>query len=231
MINLAQLAKGITIVTGTDTGVGKTVVTGVAAAWLARRGVNVVACKPVQSGARPGDQGDIDVIGRLSGLPPHRLVEWARLEEPLAPTVAAARAGAVLPGVDDLAARIVGLAAASDAVLVEGAGGLLVGLDGQGRGLLELANLLVSLGCRPRFLVVVRAGLGTLNHARLTVEAIRREGHDVAGLAIGSWPREPGLAEVCNLTGLGEVAPLLANLPEGLGDDPMAVGRLVEERS
>ncbi len=228
MIDFGQLTRGITLITGTDTGVGKTVATAVAAAWLARRGADVVACKPVQSGAGPADEGDIGAVGRLSGLPAERLLEWSRLEEPLAPTVAASRAGVPLPGIDEVARRIVRLTA-THTVLVEGAGGILVGLDGEGRGLLELADALAHAGHRPRFVVVTRPGLGTLNHTGLTVAVIRSRGHDVAGLVIGSWPAVPSLAEACNTSDLAGIAPLLANLPEGLGRDPRAVARLAEE--
>jgi dethiobiotin synthetase len=99
-------------------------------------------------------------------------------------------------------------------VLVEGAGGLLVRLDTAGGTILDLA---VSLGAE--VVVVAAAGLGTLNHTELTVAALRSRGVEPAGLVVGSWPAEPGLAERCNLADLAVVAgvPLLAVIPEGAG--------------
>jgi dethiobiotin synthetase len=64
-------------------------------------------------------------------------------------------------------------------------------------------------------LVVARAGLGTLNHTALTLEAIHARGLTCAGVVIGSWPREPDLAARTNLDDLG---PVLGRIPEGAGD-------------
>jgi dethiobiotin synthetase len=69
--------------------------------------------------------------------------------------------------------------------------------------------------------VVVAAGLGTLNHTELTVNALRDAGVTVRGLVIGAWPAEPGLAERTNLDDLQRIAPLLAVIPDGAG----ALGR------
>lgn len=208
---------GLTIITGTDTDVGKTMVTAALAAHLTQRGLPPVVCKPAQTGALPGQDADLATVGRMAALPPHRLIEWARLREPLAPTTAARRAGITLPSVSQIAERLLPLAAAHPAVLVEGAGGLLVGLDNDGAGLLELADALVTLGTSPRFIVVTRPGLGTLNHTALTVQAIRASGHHLDGLVVGSWPEHPSLAERCNAVDLARIAPILAALPEGLG--------------
>jgi dethiobiotin synthetase len=101
-----------------------------------------------------------------------------------------------------------------DLVIVEGAGGLLVRLDTEGGTVLDLASQL-GADCY----VVTRAGLGTLNHTCLTVDAMRIRGLEPRGLIIGSWPDRPGLAETTNrddlpvLTGV----PLAAVLPEGAG--------------
>ena len=68
-------------------------------------------------------------------------------------------------------------------------------------------------------MVVVAAGLGTLNHTELTVRALRERGLKPAGLVVGSWPDGPGLAERCNLDDLPRLTglPLLAVVPEGVG--------------
>ena len=109
------------------------------------------------------------------------------------------------------------LARSHDTVIVEGAGGLLVRLDTDGGTLLDLAAALAA-----DVVVVVAAGLGTLNHTELTVDALRARGLSPVGLVVGSWPAEPGLAEQCNLDDLPRVTgtPLLAVLPEGAGALP-----------
>lgn len=221
--------RGVTLVTGTDTDVGKTVATAVLTAALRQAGCRIAVVKPAQTGLAPGEEGaDADQVVRLAGLQGAAVHEYVRLPEPLAPTTAARRAGVELPGVTEHARRLAQLAERHDAVVVEGAGGLLVGLDSAGRGLLELADALRCTRVPTRFLVVTRAGLGTLNHSALTCRAIRSRGHDLAGLVIGSLPaaeelaRPEHLAIRCNVQELPDVcsAPLLFAVPAGIGDDP-----------
>lgn len=224
---------GITIVTGTDTDVGKTVATATLAAAIRLRGADLAVCKPAQTGLATGEPGDVQHVGRLANLPVDRLHEFLRLPEPLAPTTAARRAGVRPPDVTEHARRIAELAQQHESVLVEGAGGVLVGLDALGQGLLELADALTAASARPRFIVVARAGLGTLNHTALTCRAIRDRGHALAGIIVGAWPDEPGLAERCNLDELSDAAdaPLVAVLPAGLGNDPNRLHTLAKELS
>jgi len=101
-----------------------------------------------------------------------------------------------------------------DLMLIEGAGGVLVRLDDAGATVADLAS---QIGAD--VLVVTTAGLGTLNAAALTGEALRRRGLTCTGAVIGDWPREPGLAELCNLDDLPDYlnAPLLGALPAGVG--------------
>lgn len=203
----------VVLVTGTDTGVGKTVVTAALAASLSRHG-KVAVYKPAQTGVGPDDPGDAEEVRRLSGAT--SVHEGVRLRHPLAPTTAARLEGARLPTVTDHAEAVHRLADAHDTVLVEGAGGLLVGLDAEGAGLSELAS---RLRVPFAFLVVVRAGLGTLNHTGLTVEALHRRGLPVSGLVVGSVPGSPGLAERTNLEDLTEVTgvPVVGGVPDGAG--------------
>ena len=191
------------MVTGTSTGVGKTVA---AAALAAVAEGSVVVVKPVQTGAADGDS-DAREVTRLTGV---EAQEWTTLDEPLAPDTAARRQGVEIPTVASYAGRIAGLP--QDTVVVEGAGGLLVRLDGEGGTLLDLASRLGA-----EVVVVVAAGLGTLNHTELTVDALRAAGVVVRGLVIGAWPAEPGLAERTNLDDLRRIAPLLAVIPDGAG--------------
>lgn len=199
------------IVTGTDTSVGKTVVTA-ALAVVAAPPVAVV--KPVQTGAATGQPGDLDEITRLSGV--HDVHELVRLTEPLAPETAARRAGMQLPPVADLAGRIATIDAAT--VLVEGAGGVRVRLDTSGGTILQLAERLAAYG-DVEIVVVTPAGLGTLNATELTIDAIRAAGLGVRGVVIGSWPQRPDLAARCNREDLSRLTgtPLLGALPEGCG--------------
>lgn len=205
----------VLVVTGTDTGVGKTVVTAALAALAQARGRRVAMVKPVQTGAAAGEPGDVDAVRRLAAL--DDVHELARLPEPLAPATAARRARAdgrgVLP-VGEVAATVERLAADRDLVLVEGAGGLLVHLDDQEGTIADVAALL-----RAPVLVVARADLGTLSHTALTCEALRAREVPCAGIVVGAWPREPGLAARCNLEDLPVYAgaPLLGCLPEGAG--------------
>lgn len=209
-----------TLVTGTDTGVGKTVATAALAVHLGGRGLRVVLVKPIQTGVRSGEPGDADEVRRLAGLP--GVHELERLTEPLAPESAARLSGAALPGVDELARRTVEAAAAADVVLVEGSGGVAVRLDPAGSTLLDLARALewhASADSTVDVLLVVRAGLGTLNHTALSLDAVRRAGLDVRGLVVGSWPDRPGLAEHTNAADLPRTTglPVLATLPAGAG--------------
>jgi dethiobiotin synthase len=195
------------VVTGTGTGVGKTVVT----AALAARSPGCLVVKPVQTGVGPDEPGDADEVRRLAGVD---VAELVRLPDPLAPDTAARLAGVAIPTVAAHAERIRALAAEHETVIVEGAGGLLVRLDADGGTLLDLAAALAA-----SVVVVVAAGLGTLNHTELTVAALRQRGVEPVGLVIGAWPDSPDLAERCNLEDLPRVTrvPLLARIPEGAG--------------
>nr|WP_222131910.1 dethiobiotin synthase [Pseudonocardia sp. C8] len=193
------------VVTGTDTGVGKTIVTAALAAVLAARGETVAVVKPAQAGTEDG-RGDVDVVRALAGV---TAVEGVRLPYPMAPVAAARRAGTALPDLAAHTACATELAGRHDHVLVEGAGGLLVELDGHGRTLADLATALAAPA-----VVVCRSGLGTLNHTALTVEALQRRRIPVAGLVIGAWPDTPSEVELSNRAAL---EPLLGAVPAGAG--------------
>jgi dethiobiotin synthetase len=204
----------IILVTGTDTEVGKTVASAALAVRSAAAGT-VAVVKPAQTGVGPDEPGDLAEIQRLTGIT--ELHEGIRLRDPLAPTTAARRDGVALPSVESHAKTVDDLARTHDTVLVEGAGGLLVGLDAEGNNLADLArHLTTPFG----FVVVTRAGLGTLNHTGLTVEALRRRELPVEGLIVGAWPAEPDLAEQCNVEDLPATTgvPVIGRIPAGVGD-------------
>jgi dethiobiotin synthetase len=198
----------VLVVTGTGTGVGKTITTAALAVWATVVG-SVVVVKPVQTGVGPGttEPGDADVVHALTGC---AVQEYTALDDPLAPDTAARLRGVRIPPVREYADRIRVLAESHDTVVVEGAGGLLVRLDTQGGTLLDSIAEVV---------LVTAAGLGTLNHTELTVGALRARGVEPAGLVIGAWPAEPDLAARCNRDDLPAHTgvPLLAAIPEGAG--------------
>ncbi len=199
----------ILVITGTDTGVGKTVATAALACHARLAGIDVAVCKPVQSGSAAGDD-DLADVGRLAGVT--ELHGLARLPEPLAPAAAAQRAGMRLPTGDDMRSMVTAVDRPGRLTLVEGAGGLLVEIGADGATLRDLAVDLAA-----PVLVVARAGLGTLNHVALTMEALASHNVWCAGLVVGAWPRDPGVIETGNREVLSTMAPLRAVLPDGAG--------------
>ncbi len=201
------------LVTGTGTGVGKTVVTAALAALALSRGQRCTVLKPAQTGVPDDAPGDLADVVRLAG-DDVRQVELVRYPDPLSPAAAARRSGRA--ALDPAVAAHCVLEADRDAdlVLVEGAGGLLVRYDDDGFTMADLARTL-----RLQVVVVTAPGLGTLNATALTLEAMAHRGLDLAGLVIGAWPEQPDLAARSNVADLEMLAarPLLGVLPAGLG--------------
>ena len=207
--------RGIVLVTGTDTDVGKTIATSAIAAAAQAAGLRVAVVKPGQTGTADGGPTDIDLVNRLAA--PHTTRTLASYPEALAP-LAAARFSE-LPALELYAVvdAIRAEAEKHDLVLVEGAGGLLVPMGVRPSGeQWTFADLAVTLGVGT--IVVTRAGLGTLNHTALTLEALARRGVP-AGVILGAWPAEPELVHWANLSEL--VPHLVGALPEDAGSmDP-----------
>lgn len=197
------------LVAGTDTGVGKTVVTAALAAQAKAAGRRVAVVKPAQTGVLEGEPGDADEVRRMAGI--EDVHELARYAEPLAPATAAALEGRAGITVDEVVEAINRLGD-RDLVIVEGAGGVLVRFSDSGETLADLAAAL-----RAPVLLVARAGLGTLNHSALSVEALLGRGVECPGLVIGSWPETPDLATRSNVSDLSAYCgvPLLGRVPEG----------------
>ena len=206
-------------VTGTDTGVGKTVATAAIAWSLATRGQRVVVWKPAQTGVQQAEPGDAEFAATvLAGRPLVRVACSYRFAAPAAPLVAARAEGAALDETH-LRAEYAALCADDVIVLAEGAGGLLVPLTEQW----SMADLARALDLP--LIVVARPGLGTINHTLLTLEAARARGLAVLGLVLSGW-REPfDLATATNPQLLAERgrAPLLGVLPY---DDRLSTERL-----
>ncbi|HEY2574851.1 MAG TPA: dethiobiotin synthase [Streptosporangiaceae bacterium] len=237
----------ILIVTGTGTGVGKTVVTAALAALAQARGSQVAVVKPAQTGV----SGDANRVYGASGSSVSRVTHgWCgpggldgTVRERPAKEDADLDVVWRLAGVTDLhelarfpdplspeaAARAAGLPPLD---LHDAAGYIaklsrtrdLVLVEGAG-GLLvrydpagtTLADLAKLLDAS--VLVVTEPGLGTLNHTVLTLEAVASRGLALAGVVIGRWPAVPGLAERGNLTDFESIigGPIAGALPDGCG--------------
>jgi dethiobiotin synthetase len=168
-------------ITGTDTGVGKTMVTAALLAALRSRGTDAVAMKPVQTGAVRGRSPDLDFCAKVSGWKIRRdefddLCPY-RFPMPASPHLAARVAGRNIRPRNIIAA-FRRLQQKHESVLVEGAGGLLVPLTTG----FDQRDLIAELGLP--VVVVCRAGLGTLNHTLLTAEALDRNGIAIAAFVL-----------------------------------------------
>jgi dethiobiotin synthase len=167
-------------VTGTDTGVGKTVASACLVAAL-RLTDDVCYWKPVQTGIEEDD--DTAMVASLAGCSDEEIfAEGVRLERPLSPHLSARLAGTRIT-IEEI------LATASRAprerlMIVEGAGGVLVPLN-EREMMIELIRDL-NLPA----IVVARSGLGTINHTLLTLEALRLRGIDVGGVLMNGEPNE-----------------------------------------
>jgi dethiobiotin synthetase len=190
-----EIGKGI-FITGTDTGVGKTIVASILAKGLLSRGVDVGVMKPFQTGAtRIGGKWrapDADFLKAASGVADEiDLICPVVLEAPLAPSVAAALEGRDI-GINDVLPSFFELSRRHEFMIVEGAGGLAVPINDQS----NMRGLAVSL--QTPIVIVARAALGTINHTHLTVEYARGADLKIAGVIISNYPKHPGLAEQTN---------------------------------
>ncbi|CAN5763203.1 dethiobiotin synthase [soil metagenome] len=180
--------RGI-FVTGTDTGVGKTVITAGVAAALRSEDMDVGVCKPVQSGHLAGDlEGDTMKLLALSGLEDApAMVNRYSFSAALAPLVAARLEGRLISS-EETIAHVAEMDKVHDALLVEGAGGFMVPLaEGW-----TVANLAASLGYP--VLIVARPGLGTVNHTVMTAMIVQATGLEVAGVVLNGWgPQNDGI--------------------------------------
>ena len=159
----------VVVITGTGTGVGKTVATAALACHARVAGLDVAVCKPVQTGTADGDD-DLAEVGRLSGVT--ELVGVARYPEPLAPAAAAEHAGQPLPSLAELLRRDPSRRPARAADPGRGRRRS-AGRTGRRRG--RRCATWPSISTAP-VLIVTEPGLGTLNHTALTLEALARQG-------------------------------------------------------
>jgi dethiobiotin synthetase len=215
-------------VTGTDTGVGKTVVACALLRALRAKGLDVGGLKPIETGVGP--EGPLDAIAlaeAAGGSDPIELVCPQRFALPAAPNVAARHEGRSIDWtwIDSAFEQI---SAGGRCVVVEGAGGLLVPIDDT-TTMLDLAER-----WQLPLVVVARAALGTINHTSLTLEVARQRGVPIAGVVISHSAGALSASDALNLSALraslgelllGEVPPLATG--EQPARDGLALDRLL----
>jgi dethiobiotin synthetase len=198
-------------VTGTDTGVGKTLVTAALARRLREEGRRVCVMKPVATGAeRAGEQwvsDDTRILADATGETELSHVTPWTFEAPAAPSVAARLANVRL-SLAQIAAAIERRREPEGFLLVEGVGGLLCPLTDDA----TVADLAATLGLP--LLIVAHGGLGTLNHTLLSLEVARGRGLAVAGVVVSHREPPTGVAGATNAAELRRFGvPVVAELP------------------
>jgi dethiobiotin synthetase len=213
------------LVTGTDTGVGKTVIAAALVTALRARGVRAVGFKPLETGIQEGQDTDSEVLACASDVREPLAAPLLQLPEPLAPAVAADRAGRQL-NPDDVEARIAQLRRAGYTVVVEGAGGVMVPLAW------EYTALDLAHACDLDAIVVARPGLGTLNHVAMTVEMLRARGIPIRGVVLNGRSAIPDLAELTNPAALSRMLPdvRIIETPYQSSANPIAAASAVVDR-
>ena len=172
-------------VTGTDTGVGKTLVTGAIAQHLRTCGLRVGVFKPVATGVLGQGEHSISIDARFlahCSRSEHSLeqINPVRYRQPVAPAVAAEQTGRSIDW-QRIRQAYIEIVESSHVTLVEGVGGVMVPLD---REFLVL-DLMVVMGLP--VLIVARSTLGTINHTLLTVEACRNRGLSIVGIIMNGY--------------------------------------------
>ena len=200
-------------ITGTDTGVGKTALSALLLAELRRRGINAAPMKPVQTGVRDQESGDLDYSLSMAGMTIQEeirsLMSPYRFEPACSPHLAAELTGTEIK-VSAIVNAAQKLASEYDRLIIEGAGGVLVPLNRYETmlDLMKALSLPVILAARP--------GLGTINHTLLSIRALKAAGLDIAGIVfIASEEGEPGLIEEDNAVTIEqlEAVPVLGTIP------------------
>lgn len=195
--SLPNLNKPGLFITGTDTDVGKTVVS-CGIAWALRQqrpGAKVGVCKPFATGCRRERgglvAGDAEALAHFADCRlPLDIINPVRFRDPLAPAVAAEQAG-VPTDWRAIAHALQRIDEASDAVVVEGVGGLMVPLDPADPSVTVL-DLAEALGYP--VVIVARAGLGTLNHTAMTVALLKSRRLRIAGIVMNGYDADEAAA-------------------------------------
>lgn len=202
-------------ITGTDTGVGKTLVAGAIAHWFRRQGYRVAVLKPVATGCIQRREGlvseDAEFLAACADTPfPLDLICPQRYAEPLAPATAAERAGQALDW-EAIQRSIRIMSGLSDVMIVEGVGGVMVPMDAKHTVLDMIGWLKIPA------VVIARPNLGTINHTLLSLSALKSVDIPVAGVVINRY-RTDG-ATVAEETAARTIekwghVPVLATVPD-----------------
>jgi dethiobiotin synthetase len=190
------------LVTGTDTGVGKTVIAAALVTALRATGVRAIGFKPVQTGLAVGPS-DVELLAAASTEETALSAPLLQLPETLAPAVAADRAGTMVSA-RDIEARFELLRRGGFSLVIEGAGGVMVPLV-WGYTVIDLAE---RFGLET--VVVARAGLGTLNHVAMTVAMLQARHISIRAVVLNGRHDPPDLAESTNPSALARLIPGLA---------------------
>ncbi|WP_286884343.1 dethiobiotin synthase [Aneurinibacillus sp. UBA3580] len=220
-------------VTGTDTGVGKTMVTGLLTALFAMGGYDAIPYKPVQSGGIRSDLGlvaeDVEFYRSLYPLPYDQNTLCTYCMEPaLSPHLAALQTGVCIEP-EHIAGHLQKLRASHDFVFVEGAGGLAVPLREDERGIYMTVDLIERL--RLPLLLVTHPGLGTINHTILTASYAQIRGIPILGIIVNRMPLAPGEMEQDNVRMISKLTelPVLGTFPEMEQKEPKALRTRLHE--
>ena len=189
-----KLSKPGLFITGTDTGVGKTLIACAMAAALRRQapGIRLGVSKPFATGCRHDREGlvneDAEALAHFADCrQPLEVINPIRFAAPLAPAVAAQESGDPVDW-SALTRSLTLLDRESDALLIEGVGGLMTPLDPDSPRYTVL-DLVHAFGYP--VVIVTHAGLGTLNHTAMTARLLKQAGCQVAGLVINPYVTDP----------------------------------------
>ncbi len=219
------MEKGI-FVTGSDTGVGKTVIAGAIAASIKAQGLNVGVMKPVASGAKEIDgrlvSEDVVYLKKIiDSADDDDLVNPIRLKQPIAPTIAAAKSGIQID-IDKVWKAYEELTNRHDFVVVEGIGGLMVPVDDT----LFVADMACKMDLP--LVIVSRDYLGTINHTLLTVEYARSRNLRIKGIIINMLKSDDDVVREIEKY---SSAPILGTIPfkENVSVEDCVYGEVVED--
>jgi dethiobiotin synthetase len=208
-------------ITGTDTGVGKTILSGALAAAMIAEGERVCAHKPVVSGLSESSEtwpADHVLLAQITGMTPEQVAPL-RYQTPASPHLAAALEG---ESIDPAALLSTARAAlAEDHILIiEGVGGLLVPFT-ETYTVCDLAREL-GLGV----LIAARPGLGSINHTLLTLNCATAAGLDIRAVVLTPWPERPSEIHLSNRDAISQMGKVdIHTLPAVSGPEPDALAR------
>lgn len=217
-------------VTGTDTGVGKTVFCAGLAWTLKRRGIDVGVMKPFATASRVFSKrhksADVAILARAAGARESDAdLNPSFYDLAASPMMASSLTRKALPPIDIILDSLRRLGSKHEFLIVEGIGGIMVPLTVSNplAGFAKAADLPV--------IIVARPGLGTLNHTVLTVNACKAYGLRIAGIVINSMPRTPDLVERNNPDALNKLTnvPVIGIIPKLKVPGYSSAGRAIEK--